>query len=314
MTRQPVIAADQLSKWYGDVIALNDVDLEIPPGLTGLLGPNGAGKTTLLHLATGQLRPSQGELRVLGQAPWRNPGLREEIGFVPETLALWDNRDGTHHVRLAARLSDAGDVEHRVERELDRVGLDPEDANRRVGGYSRGMRQRLKIAMALVHEPQLLLLDEPFTGLDPVGRREMMQLLHQLTEHGTDVLFSSHVLHEVEALTRTIVVLVSGKIVAVGDVHEIRSLMDQHPHQVRVVVEDPRRLARDLIGRDDVVRVRVDDDTGEVEAETRAPETFYGRLQDTLLTDGYHVSELTSPDDNLQAVFRYLTQRQGGSR
>lgn len=305
-----VIEAENLSKWYGDVIALNDVDLEIPGGLTGLLGPNGAGKTTLLHLATGQLSPSQGRLTVLGEDPWRNPGLRERIGFVPETLALWDNLSGAKHIELAARMQglDVDRDDQRVQGVLDTVALDPEDRDRRTGGYSRGMRQRLKIAMALVHEPDLLLLDEPFAGLDPVGRRSMMNLLKDCADQGLNVLFSSHVLHEVEALTREIVVLVGGQVIAVGDVHEIRSLMDRHPHHVRVLVDRPRPLASSIVSWDDVVRVRVDEGEGEVVVETRQPERFYGRLQDELVEEGYEVRELTSPDDNLQAVFRYLTQ------
>jgi ABC-2 type transport system ATP-binding protein len=269
------------------------------------LGPNGAGKTTLLHLATGQLKPSQGRLRVLGEDPWRNDKLRQRIGFVPETLSLWDHLNGTEHVDLAADLSETPD--ERVAAVLDRVGL-AEDANRKVSGYSRGMRQRLKLAMALVHEPELLILDEPFAGLDPVGRREMMNLLHRLGDEGKSVLFSSHVLHEVQTLTRNIVVLVGGHVVAVGDVHEIRSLMDQHPHQVRVTVDRPRQLARELVGHEDVVQIQVDDEAREVEAKTRAPEHFYDRLERTLIDDGYQVEQLTSPDDNLQAVFEYLTR------
>ncbi len=308
----PVIQADALSKWYGDVIALNDVSLTVPEGLTGLLGPNGAGKTTLLHLVTGQLRPSKGSLTVLGQEPWRNPGLRERIGFVPETQALWGSLSGREHVQLAAELHGAVDVD-RVDAVLEEVALDAEDIQREVAGYSRGMRQRLKLAMGLVHEPELLLLDEPFTGLDPVGRRSMMELLKRLPSSGTDVVFSSHVLHEVETLTRTILVLVNGHVVAQGDVHEIRSLMDRHPHQVRLLVDDPRRLAGSLIAREDVVRVRVDDEAGEVVAETRDPDRFYTHVQTLLLEDGYTVEALTSPDDNLQAVFEYLTQGSGGS-
>lgn len=306
----PVLETSDLSKWYGDVIALNDVSFRIPEGLTGLLGPNGAGKTTLLHLATGQLKPSQGTIRVLGEDPWRNPSLRERVGFVPETLALWDARTGVQHVELAAKLSGVptGSIPRRTDEVLGEVGLEPEAQDRKVGGYSRGMRQRLKLAMSMVQDPDLLLLDEPFTGLDPVGRREMMNTLRVLVDEGRNVLFSSHVLHEVEAMTRTIVVLVKGHIVAIGDVHEIRSLMDRHPHHVRIVLDQPRALARELIGHADVVRVRVDDDAGEVQAETNKPEAFYGRLQAHLLEQPYHVRELTSPDDNLQAVFRYLTK------
>lgn len=305
----PVLEATELSKWYGDVVALNDVSLELPPGVTGLLGPNGAGKSTLLHLATGQLGPSKGTLRVLGQDPWANPGLHQEIGFVPETLALWDWRTGTQHVKMVARIHGMASKEagKRAQACLDLVGLD-EARDRKVGGYSRGMRQRLKLAMGLVHDPRLLLLDEPFTGLDPVGRRAMIDLLARLGDQGTDVLFSSHVLHEVEALTQTIVVLVGGHVVAQGDVHEIRGLMDRHPHHVRTVVDRPRELARFLVGFQDVVRVRIDEEDGAVVAETREPETFYARLQTHLVDEGYRVRELSSPDDNLQAVFSYLTQ------
>ncbi len=306
----PVIRTTELSKWYGDVIALNDVSLEIGSGLTGLLGPNGAGKTTMLHLATGQLKPSQGDIRVLGETPWCNPALHERIAFVPETLALWEWMNGADHVALAARLHGHSrrDAVQMAEPRLERVKL-TEAAHRRVGGYSRGMRQRLKIAMALVTGPELLLLDEPFTGLDPVGRREMMALLHELSSTGVNILFSSHVLHEVEALTSEIAVLVGGHVVATGDIHEIRTLMDRHPHHVRVAVDRPRELASTLVTWDDVVRVRVED--GELVAETRAPESFYERLQNELLDSGFEVRELTSPDDNLQAVFRYLT-RGGG--
>lgn len=301
----PVIRADEVSKWYGDVIALNEVSFEVSEGITGLLGPNGAGKSTLLHLMTGQLRPSQGSVRVLGEDPWHNASLMQRVGFVPETLALWDALTGAEHVRLAGRL--AG-VEANVAVSLGQVGLEREAHQRRVGGYSRGMRQRLKIAMGLVHDPDLLVLDEPFTGLDPVGRHAMMKLLKRFPGEGTNVLFSSHVLHEVETLTRTILVLVNGRIVAEGDVHEIRSLMDRHPHQVRVVVNDARSLAKALIAREDVQRVRVDDSAGEVLVETTRPETFYGALQALLLEDAYEVEALTSPDDNLQSVFRYLTE------
>lgn len=301
----PVIRADEVSKWYGDVIALNEVSFEISEGITGLLGPNGAGKSTLLHVLTGQLRPSQGSVKVLGEDPWHNASLLQHVGFVPETLALWDALTGAEHVRLAGRL--AG-VDANVEASLGQVGLEREAHQRRVGGYSRGMRQRLKIAMGLVHDPKLLVLDEPFTGLDPVGRHAMMKLLQRFPAEGTNVLFSSHVLHEVETLTRTILVLVNGRIVAEGDVHEIRSLMDRHPHQVRIVVDDARSLARALIAREDVQRVCVDDATGEVLVETTRPERFYGALQALLLEDAYEVEALTSPDDNLQSVFRYLTE------
>lgn len=304
-----VLEMEDVSKWYGDVVALNDVTLHLQEGITGLVGPNGAGKTTLLHLMTGQLRPSQGHLRVLGEDPWRNPKLRERVGFVPETLALWEARTGREHVHLAADLTRQG-TRDRAQGWLERVDLD-EDADRSVDGYSRGMRQRLKLAMALVHEPELLILDEPFSGLDPVGRREMMALLEELAQTGRSVLFSSHVLHEVETLTREIAVIVGGRLVARGDVHNIRGLMDQHPHQVRVVLDRPRALAQRLITHPDVVRVRVDeaaDGYGEVLAETQAPDTFYDRLRDTILEEDYEVRELLSPDDNLQAVFNYLTK------
>jgi ABC-2 type transport system ATP-binding protein len=305
-----VIDLDGVSKFYGDVVALNEVTLSLDTGITGLVGPNGAGKTTLLGLLTGQLWPDRGQVRVLGEQPWRNPQLRERVGFVPETLTLWEERTGRQHADLAADLTETGTRE-RAGKWLERVGLG-EDADRAVEGYSRGMRQRLKLAMALVHEPELLILDEPFAGLDPVGRREMMELLTSIDDEGRSILFSSHVLHEIEDLTRQVAVLVGGRIVAEGDVHGIRELMDQHPHKVRIRVDEPRRLAEQLVADEGVVRVRVDDPDedgiGEVLAETRDPGPFYDRLRDQLLDGGYAVEEILSPDDNLQAVFNYLTR------
>jgi ABC-2 type transport system ATP-binding protein len=304
-----VLEMDQVSKFYGDVVALNEVNLTLDEGITGLVGPNGAGKTTLLRLITGQLEPSRGRVRVLGENPWRNARLRERVGFVPETLSLWGERTGRDHANLAADLTQAGTRDD-ADAWLDRVGL-AEAADRSVDGYSRGMRQRLKLAMALVHEPDLLILDEPFAGLDPVGRREMMDLLTAIDEEGRSILFSSHVLHEIETLTRQVAVIVGGRIVARGDIHGIRELMDQHPHQVRLRVDRPRSLAQTLVGYDDVVRVRVEepeDGIGEVLAETRAPEAFYDRVRDTILEEDYELEEMLSPDDNLQAVFNYLTK------
>src|SRR5436190_6442772 len=232
----PIIEFDGVSKWYGNVIGLNKLTLHIPAGVTGLLGPNGAGKSTLLQLATGQLQPSQGTVRVLGQSVWDNPALNRLIGLCPEQDAFYEWMTGHDFVRTCARLSGMGQLEAMAaaSRAMEQVGM-TENMNRAVRGYSKGMRQRTKLAQALVHEPRVLFLDEPLTGTDPVARRDMIEVIRGLAAGGCSVLVSSHVLHEVHALTAQIVMLHRGRLVAEGHVREIRDLIDQHPHRIRLI-------------------------------------------------------------------------------
>jgi len=305
----PVVRFEGVSKWYGNVIGINKLTLHIPAGVTGLLGPNGAGKSTLLQLATGQLYPSQGAVLVLGQQVWNNPGLNHHIGLCPEQDAFWEWMSGRDFVRTCARLTGFGraEADERTERALAQVGMTAH-AGRAVGGYSKGMRQRAKLAQALVHDPQVLFLDEPFTGTDPVARRELMDIVIGLGKQGKSVVVSSHVLHEVQALTQHIVLLNRGRLVAEGNIRDIRDLIDRHPHRIVLVSPGFRRLAAVLAGWDDVEGLKIHPAERSVVAETRAPDAFYARLPELSL-GGLAIEEVWSEDDNLEAVFKYLVKK-----
>jgi ABC-2 type transport system ATP-binding protein len=305
-----VVEFDGVSKWYGNVIGLNKLTVRIPPGITGLLGPNGAGKSTFLQLATGQLCPSQGAVHVLGHRAWNNPALTRHIGLCPEQDAFYEWMTGFDFIRTCARLTGMGRgaASAAAEKALALVGLTPH-MGRAIRGYSKGMRQRTKLAQALVHEPRVLFLDEPFTGTDPVARRDMLEVIHGLTAAGRSVLVSSHVLHEVEALTPYIVLLHRGRLVAEGDVRQIRDLIDRHPHRIVLVCDDYRALAAEVVRWDDVEGVTVLQREGGVLVQTRRPDTFYARLPALSLNDGTAIREIYSEDDNLEAVFKYLVSK-----
>ena len=303
-----VIDAVHLSRWYGQVLGLNDVTTSVGPGITALLGPNGAGKSTLLWILTGQLKPSQGDVKVYGECPWGNVHVLRRVGFCPESDGFWPNLRGIEFVTLLARLSGvpAAKARDRAAESIETVGL-AEAKDRRVGTYSKGMRQRLKFAQALAHDPDLLILDEPLAGMDPLGRRDMLALIRRLAEGGKDILIASHVLHEVERLTSRILVMNRGRVLADGDVHEIRALIDRHPHSVRVECDRPRDLARDLVGAADIVAVGYGRGNS-LTVRTTAPDAFYDRLADAIIAGGYRVEMIDSEDDNLETVFKYLTE------
>jgi ABC-2 type transport system ATP-binding protein len=306
----PVIVFHEVSKWYGNVIGINKLTLEIRAGVTGLLGPNGAGKSTLLQLATGQLRPSQGTVRVLGRQVWNNPGLNRFIGLCPEQDAFYEWMTGWDFVHTCARLSGLSHREARdaAGRTIDAVGM-TKNQGRAIRGYSKGMRQRIKLAQALVHNPEVLFLDEPLTGTDPVARRDLMNIILKLGSEGKSVLVSSHVLHEVQSLTPNIVLLNHGRLVAEGHVRQIRDLIDKHPHHIVLVCDDYRRLAGRVLAWDDVEGVRVLAGESGVMVETRAPDAFYSRLPALSLEDGLALKAVYSDDDNLEAVFKYLVNK-----
>jgi ABC-2 type transport system ATP-binding protein len=303
----PLIEFDAASKWYGNVIGLNKLSLRIPAGVTGLLGPNGAGKSTLLQLATGQLRPSQGTVRVLGQKVWDNPALNRLIGLCPEQDAFYEWMTGSDFVRTCARLSGMNRraAAAAADEAIARVGM-TEHMNRAIRGYSKGMRQRTKLAQALVHSPRVLFLDEPLTGTDPVARRDMIDVIRGLAADGCSVLVSSHVLHEVQALTASIILLHRGRLVAEGNVRDIRDLIDKHPHRIVLVGDRPRALAARLAEYDDVVGIEFMDRESGLRVETRQPDAFYARLPGLATEGGMALREVFSEDDNLEAVFKYL--------
>jgi ABC-2 type transport system ATP-binding protein len=307
---KPVVEFHEVSKWYGNVIGINKLSIRVPAGVTGLLGPNGAGKSTLLQLATGQLYPSQGRVRVLGQQVWNNPALSRSIGLCPEQDAFYEWMTGWDFVYTCARLGGLARPAARdaAARTLDAVGMTPHQ-NRAVRGYSKGMRQRTKLAQALVHDPEVLFLDEPFTGTDPVARRELMDIIRRLGTEGKSVLVSSHVLHEVHTLTPNIILLNRGRLVAEGQVRQIRDLIDKHPHHIVLVCDEYRRLAGHLLTWDDVEGVRVLARDKGIVVETHAPDAFYARLPELATAGGMEIREVYSDDDNLEAVFKYLVNK-----
>jgi ABC-2 type transport system ATP-binding protein len=304
----PLVVADHLSKWYGQVIGLNDVSVSIPPGITGLLGPNGAGKSTLLKLLTGQLKPSKGSITVLGEPVWGNPRIFFRIGFCPEQDAFYDRMTGLEWVAGLARLNGLGEQPSlaAARAALERVDL-MDAADKKIGSYSKGMRQRVKLAQALVHDPELLILDEPLSGMDPIARRRTIRLIKDWAREGRSILVSSHILHEIEAMTSSILLINNGRILAEGDVHQIRELIDEHPHTVHVRAARPRDLARDFLTRDDVLSLKLEQ--GAITVETSKPDSFYRYLTE-LAAEGRagEITEVTSPDDNLQAVFKFLVK------
>jgi ABC-2 type transport system ATP-binding protein len=305
-----VVDFHELSKWYGNVIGINKLTLAIRAGVTGLLGPNGAGKSTLLQIATGQLRPSQGTVRVLGLEAWNNPRLNRFIGLCPEQDAFYEWMTGWDFVHTCARLSGlrAGEARDAAQRTIESVGM-TKHQGRAIRGYSKGMRQRIKMAQALVHDPDVLFLDEPFTGTDPVARRDLMDIVGRLAADGKSVIVSSHVLHEVQSLTPNIVLLNHGRLVAEGHVREIRELIDKHPHHIVLICDEYRRLAREVVAWPDVEGVRVLASENSLIVETRSPDAFYSRLPTISLADGMAIKSVYSDDDNLEAVFKYLVSK-----
>ena len=307
-TDRAVIEAQQVSKWYGQVIGLNDVTVAVPRGITGLLGPNGAGKSTFMKLVTGQLKPSKGRVTVFGEPIWGNPASFFRIGFCPEQDAFYDRMTGLEWVTALVRLNGLDDRAARTAASvaLERVDL-LDAAGKKIGAYSKGMRQRVKLAQAIVHDPELLILDEPLGGMDPIARRKTIRLVKDWARAGKSILVSSHILHEVEAMTSNILLINNGRIIAEGNVHQIRDLIDEHPHTVHIRAADPRALARRFLADDDVLSLRFEE--GAVVVQTARPDAFYGRLTDLAASGELGtVDEVTSPDDNLQAVFQYLVK------
>jgi ABC-2 type transport system ATP-binding protein len=296
------------SRWYGSVIALNDVTVTVAPGVTGLLGPNGAGKSTFLKLAAGQLAPSQGEVKLLGAAAWGSPEAFHRVGLCPDIDAFWEHLTGLQFVMALLRLSgfEEAECKKRAEDALQQVALlDAKD--RKVGGYSKGMRQRVKLAQAIAHDPEVLLLDEPVSGMDPVNRRRVVDLVKRLGREGKTVVVSSHILHEVEAMTRRVLLIHNGRILAEGDVREIRDLMDEHPHTVSLRAKNPRVLAQAAVAWPHVISLSFGPEGEWLTVQTARPDEFYGALHEPAIAAG--VSEMYSPDEDLESVFKYLVAR-----
>ena len=304
-----VLACESVTRWYGQVIGVNGVTCEIQPGVTGLLGLNGAGKSTLFKLMAGQLRPSKGRILILGHDLATNPGLFRWIGFCPEPDALYESMTGREMLVYLLRLHgiSAGQAGERAAMALERTHL-TQDADRKVAGYSKGMRQKIKLAQAMAHDPKVLFLDEPFNGMDPVSRHESMALIRELGAEGKTVLVSSHILHEVEQMTSTILLIQNGRIRAEGHVSDIRDHIERHPHQVRIACDQARRLAATLVQHEDVQGVRVEPDDEHVVVETNRPRTFFAALPEIALSGEVRVRGYTTADDDLKSLFEYLLE------
>jgi ABC-2 type transport system ATP-binding protein len=297
------IELSHVSRWYGNVVAVNDISMTIGPGVTGLLGPNGAGKSTVLHMIAGFLEPSRGELAVAGTASWRNPEIFRKIGLVLDRDTVYDFLTGTDFVTAAAKLHELPDPAAAARLAIGIVEMG-DFQDRKISTYSKGMRQRIKVAAALVHDPEIIVLDEPFNGMDPRQRLQMMDLLHAMGDQGRVILFSSHILEEVERLSGTIQVIVGGRLAASGDFRAIRRLMTSRPHVFLVRSSDDRQLGSALIGRPAVTGVELTARGLQVRASDYG--TFTRELAGLTRTEGIRLRELLPADESLESVFAYL--------
>ncbi len=299
-----------VSRWYGNVVAVNDVTMSIGPGVTGLLGPNGAGKSTLMHMIAGFLPPSRGELTVGTRPSWRNPAIYRQIGLVPERDSVYSFLTGEQFVMATAKLHELADPGEAAARAIDTLDM-AEAADRKIATYSKGMRQRIKVAAALVHDPEILLLDEPFNGMDPRQRLHMMDLLDKLGSDGRTILFSSHILEEVERLSGTIQVVVAGRLAASGDFRAIRRLMTSRPHVFNVRSSDDRLLGGTLIGRPAVTAVELTR-TG-LQVRTSDYGAFCRDIAVLARDHDIRLREVLPTDESLESVFAYLVANDASS-
>ncbi len=301
-----VVEALDLSKWYGEVLGLNGFTATFGAGITGLVGPNGAGKSTLFKLLIGQLRSDKGDVRLLGEDPWNNVAVKRRIGYCPEQNQVYGWMTATQFVETLLRLDgfSIGDARTKAAAALELVGLSAAK-DRPLRGYSRGMRQRAKLAQALAHDPEILILDEPLSGADPVGRVQILRTISRFAREGGHVLMSTHVLYEIERVTENVVLIHNGKSIASGNLHAIRALIDKHPHAVRIATPTPRDVAKALASMDHIVAIEMPE-ADALLVRTRQPDAFYRELPGIIAEQGLDVRGLESPDDSLEAVFRYL--------
>ena len=300
------IEAVNASRWYGNVVAVNDVSFSLGPGITGLLGPNGAGKSTILHMAAGFLRPSKGTVQIDSMPAWRNHEMYANVGFVPEKEAVYPFLTGYQFVLLSAKLFGLSDPAGASRRAIQAVDMEAAQ-DRRLGGYSKGMKQRLKVAAAIVHDPRILLLDEPFNGTDPAQRLQMTALLHRMADEGRTIVFSSHILDEVEHLARNVLVIVAGRLVASGDFRAIRRLMTDRPHTFTVQSSNNRRLAVALVADESVFGVELGNEHLTVRTSQFAD--FARAAPRIAKAEGITLQELLPTDESLESVFSYLVKR-----
>ena len=307
MTPDRLIVFENVSKFYGEVLGVNRVNLALPPGVTSLVGPNGSGKTTLMNLMTGLVQPSRGRISVLGMSPADSQALFRKLGYCTQFDAFPSGATGRSFLRGWLRLHGLAphEIEPLAEEALERVGM-REAASRKIAGYSKGMRQRMRLALALSHRPELLVLDEPLNGLDPMARAESLALFEGLGKQGLHVVISSHILHEVDRISDHVVLLSYGYVVAEGQIHGVRTEVTEHPMQILVRCDRPHLLASRLFSAEHVVEVKLHDDGKGLLVRTRDAPAFHRLLNGVVLEDRLELEAVAPADDDVNAVYQYL--------
>ena len=302
----PIIAVESVSKWYGSVVAVNDVTLTVEQGITGLLGPNGAGKTTLLKMIEGLASPSDGSVTIFGQTPRNNPNLFRRVGVMSEHEAVYGFQTGRQFVEWSAKLHGVTTIAEHTDRAIERVGL-ADAQHRPLGTYSRGMRQRMRLAATIVHEPEAIILDEPLNGTDPRQRLEFHDLMRHLADEGRTILISSHILEEVETLADRILLMVSGKLAASGDYRAIRAKLDEQPYNVRIVSSEPRQMAAALIELETIESVSLGEDNDVIVLSTNVA-VLQRSVAGLAKQRGIRLERVEPLDDSLESVFSYIVE------
>ncbi len=301
-----LIEVNNVSKWFGDIIALNSLSLNIDPGITGVVGPNGSGKSTLFKLLLGLIKPNKGKVLVKGQDPWSNHKLMCKIGYLPDYEFLPENISGFDFLEFSGGLRglDGWQLDEKIQEIGYLVDMIPH-LDRDINGYSKGMKQKLKFASTLIHEPSLLILDEPLAGMDPNSKEKMIESIKRINEEGTDIMISSHVLHDIEKVTNDVVLIYRGRSIASGTISEIRSLLDRYPHNIVVRCDKPRILAKELIEYSWVTSVDINENH-ELVVKVFDPEYFFKVFSKMVIEKDHDIKEVYSKDEDLGSVFKYL--------
>jgi ABC-2 type transport system ATP-binding protein len=310
-----LIVFEEVSKFYGEILGVNRVNLSIAPGITSLVGPNGSGKTTLMNLMTGLLRPTKGSINVLGTTPRQPEELFRKVGYCSQFDSFPRGMTGRDFVRsfLTVHGYSKDEAEQLTVKSLERVTL-MDAADRKVGGYSKGMRQKVRLAQSIAHNPRVLILDEPLNGLDPMARAEIIDLFRQLAKEGLHLIISSHILHEVDMMSDCVILINNGYVVAEGNVHGVRDEMEEHPAQILIRCDRPAKLAARVFESDSVVEARLHEDRQGLFIKTRDADKFYLLLNQIVLEDGFNVESVAPVDEDLNAVYQYLIGSDGESR
>ena len=313
---EQMIVFEDVSKFYGEILGVNRVTLSIEPGITSLVGPNGSGKTTLMNLMTGLLQPTRGQISVLGTPPSEPETLFRKLGYCSQFDSFPKGVTGREFIKsfLTVHGYSRSDADDLAMKSLERVNL-LEAADRKVSAYSKGMRQRIRLAQSIAHGPSVLILDEPLNGLDPMARAEVIALFRQLAKEGLYLILSSHILHEVDMMSDSVILLNNGYVVAEGDIHGVRDEMEDHPIQILIRCDRPSQLAARVFEDDGIiVEARIHEDRHGLFVKTRDADKFYLSLNKIVVEDKLNIESVAPVDDDLNAVYQYLISSEGTAR